>query len=205
MAIELVDANALLIHIPKTGGTWIEHALEAVGIRTAQPSTADGTSARHQLTADVLDRYDFSFAFVRHPVSWYESWWKFQALAWTTWEPDVWHPQRALEPCASDNFATFIHNCIVREPGFVTRMYEWYVGPRGRERVDFVGRYEALEDTLIGILHGLSYRFDEAALRDHPRVNVSAKRAGDPIWEPALRKRVEALEAPAIRRFYGGR
>jgi hypothetical protein len=204
MAVHLVDSNALFLHIPKTGGQWIEQALVACGIRTAQPRTRSGVSWRHPLPADLLGQFEFTFTFVRHPVSWYESWWKFQATLWWNFEPGVWHPQRDLEPCASDDFSTFIRRCIEREPGYVTRLYEWYIGPPGIERVDWVGRQEALVDGVIGVLRGLSYEFDEATLRAHPWVNVSEKGAGDPVWDPTLKESIIALEAPAIRRFYGG-
>ena len=67
------------------------------------------------------------------PLSWYESWWKYQSGIWTVWEPGVWHPQRSLEKCRSDDFSDFIRLCIRNEPGYVSRMYEWYVGPVGFE------------------------------------------------------------------------
>ena len=203
MALHLLDANALFVHIPKTGGIWLEEALPACGIRTAQPETRDGVSWRHPLPADICGHYDFTFTFVRHPLSWYESWWKFQGGHWYTFEPGVWHPQRVLEPCGADDFSSFMRRCLEREPGYVTRLYEWYIGPPGIERVDFVGRQEALVDNLVGVLRGLNCDFDETVLREHPRANVGTEDGGPPVWDPAVKERTEALEAGAIRRFYG--
>ncbi len=51
------------------------------------------------------------------------------------------------------------------EPGYVSRMYEWYLGPPGLGWVDTVGPYEHLADDLVAILRSLSYDFDEAAFR----------------------------------------
>jgi hypothetical protein len=203
MAVHLIDANALFVHIPKTGGVWIEDALAALGIRTADPPMKSGVSWRHPLPADILGRFDFTFTFVRHPLSWYESWWKFQAKRWTVFEPGAWHPQRVLEPCASDRFSSFVRRCIEHEPSYVTRLYESYIGPPGVERMDLIGRSEALVDTLVGVLRGLSYEFDETRLREYPPANVSEAAAGNATWDPWLRKRLLELEAPAIRRFYG--
>ena len=124
MAIVLTEANALFVHIPKTGGTWVEHVLHRCGIETAPAPRAAEASVRHATPSQLLGNYRFRFTFVRHPFSWYESWWKYQAGVWQVFEPDVWHPQRVLEPCASDDFLRFVRRCVEREPGYVSRMYE---------------------------------------------------------------------------------
>ena len=202
MSSRLVGADALFLHIPKTGGTWVEHALPAAGVAVETAPAIDGVTFRHAIPSQLKQQYAFTFTFVRHPLSWYESWWKFQAGHWDQFEPGVWHPQRGLESCRADDFSEFIRLCLEREPGYVTRMYEWYIGPPGHEFVDFVGRYETLADDLIRALTILDRPFDEAALRGHSPENVSVKRKGLPTWNPALRKRVLELEAPTLRRFY---
>src|SRR5690606_18066533 len=112
----LVRANALFLHIPKTGGTWIEHALVRSGVAIEPAGGIDGVTSRHPVLPLLTQRFDFTFAFIRHPLSWYESWWKFQAGLWREFEPGVWHPQRVLEPCRSDVFSEFIRKCIELEP-----------------------------------------------------------------------------------------
>ncbi len=205
MAVHLVDANALFVHIPKTGGVWVEQALPACGIATACPLSTGGVSWRHPLPADIRGSYDFTFTFVRHPISWYESWWRFASARVEPFEPGVWHPQRTVETYGKDGFSTFIRRCIEHQPGYVTRLYEWYIGPPGIERVDLVGRQEELVDTLVRVLRELSYEFDETALRAHPPENTTAAFAGEMIWDPGLKRQILELEAPAIERFYGGR
>jgi len=134
----------------------------------------------------------------RTPRSWYESWWRFQSGYLGSFEPGVWHPQRTIETYGKDDFAMFIRRCIERQPGYVTRLYEWYVGPPAIERVDLVGR----QDALVRILRGLSYEFDETALRSHPPANTTAALAGETIWDPELTQQMLELEAPAIERSY---
>ena len=102
MSAQLVGSNALFLHIPKTGGTWVEQALIQTGVQTAAPPTIQGVTYRHCLLSMLEKRHPFVFTFVRHPLSWYESWWKFQAGIWTVWEPGVWHPQRSLEECREE-------------------------------------------------------------------------------------------------------
>ena len=108
----------------------------------------------------------------------------------------------ALESCRADNFADFIRLCLDREPGYVSRMYEWYIGPPGQQFVNFVGRYESLVNDLVRVLTILEQPFDEAALRSQDRVNASRQLHGEPVWAPDLKRQVLALEAPAIRRYY---
>ena len=204
MSTHLIQANALFLHIPKTGGTWVEEALKAGGIATEYAQALDTVSWRHALRYHLTQNFRFAFTFVRHPLSWYESWWKFQAGIWTRYEPGVWHPQRVLERCAADDFSAFIRLCLEHEPAYVSRLYEWYIGPPGLECVDLVCRYEDLADDLVRVLRRLGYDFDEAALRRQAPANVSRKLAGKPVWDPGLRQRVLELEAPAIRRFYRG-
>jgi hypothetical protein len=203
MSVHLIEADALFHHIPKVGGVWIEEALPASGVRTEYAKAISTVTWRHPLLVHLTRSFRFVFTFVRHPLGWYESWWKSQASLWIKYEPGVWHPQRELECCESDDFSEFVRRCIEREPAYVTRMYEWYIGPPGFETVDFIGRYENLIDDLVQVLKMLSCEFDESVLRQHPPANISLGAAGEPIWDPELRERILALEAPTLRRFYG--
>ncbi len=141
----------------------------------------------------------FAFCFVRHPLNWYESYWKYQVkTGWieygTPGDPFDWHPWAVLRGIRSDDFNTFVHELVEREPGYVSRMYGWYVDGF----VDFVGRQERLAEDLVEALRLAGEAFDDEAIRRAPRVNVSSA----PLqWDPALRREVLRLEYAAIRRF----
>lgn len=206
MALYLPRSQALFLHIPKTGGTWIETALERSQVLTQRPPQRRDVSIRHALPQHIHVDPRHVFAFVRHPLRWYESWWKFQAGTWHRFEPSVWHPQRCLEPCASDRFMEFVSSCAQQEPAYVTRMYEWYLGPAHSPRRVLVGRHENLADDLVRILEEIDEDFDEKALRSVAPINVSRCRRGVPEWaDSALKERVESYEAAFVRRFYSDR
>ena len=202
MSVSLRHSGALFLHIPKTGGSWVEHTLGQIGIEIDPAETIPGVTYRHSLLPMIRREHPLAFTFVRHPLSWYESWWKFQAGIWTVFEPGVWHPQRVLERCQSDDFNEFIRLAIEHEPSYVSRMYEWFIGPPGHDFVQFVGRQENLAEDLIAVLMTLGYEVDAPAIRRIARANESQKRYGEPVWDPDLRRKVLELEASAIRRFY---
>ena len=129
------NSGALFLHIPKTGGTWVEHTLGQIGIEIDQAETIEGVTYRHAPLPMIRKEFRFTFTFVRHPLSWYESWWKFQAGLWRVFEPEVWHPQSVLERCESDDFKEFIRLWSRPEPGLRepdVRVVHRPAGPRLR-------------------------------------------------------------------------
>ena len=73
-----LTTRSIYIHLPKTGGTWLQEAARAAGLSTtAPPPRAGGGPAAHYHAglADVYVDGHFSFAFVRHPLDWWRSYW----------------------------------------------------------------------------------------------------------------------------------
>ncbi|RMD82222.1 MAG: hypothetical protein D6815_09735 [Candidatus Dadabacteria bacterium] len=147
-------------------------------------------------------RRAFKFCFVRHPLRWYESYWKFSMQrGWPRWGyrrgRQRWHPNAALNELADPDFNRFIAKVIAHEPGYVTRMFAAYATPE----IDFVGRQERLAEDLIEVLARLGVSCDAERIRRWPRVNETPKEIPDPQWDPSLRKQIEELERPALERF----
>jgi hypothetical protein len=88
---------------------------------------------------------------------------------------------------------------LTHEPGYVTRLYEWMMGPTDAGLVKFVGRQESLVDDLCNVLRTLGYRTDEERIRSLPAENVSP---GMVSQNESLRDRILATEASAIERYY---
>jgi hypothetical protein len=217
-----LKCGAVFLHIPKTGGCWIEEALKVTGQthRGMFHRHADMTRVMHhtkfekfRLRGWIRDRRagipkqpmlggTFRFSFVRHPLKWYESWWRFmESRNWNRWGTQGfasgWHPNSVLNGLGSHDFNEFIRNVVRTRPGYVTELYSRYTD----ERIDFVGKQESLVDDFISVLRQLNVSFDEEQIRQLAPVNVSRTPRERLEWDPQLRELVTKLEYPALVRY----
>ncbi len=188
----LILKNAVFLHVPKTGGSWVKAAIRNAGI-DAEEYIVDGDLHGDLSYCPFPER--FVFAFVREPLSLYESYWRFKtAGAWDTRNPfDM--------ECGAPTFAAFVDNVLRLEPAWCSRMFEDYVGRTPADEVDFVGRFESLADDLVRALQLSGTTFDEQRVRATPPINVSTVTRERARWTPELATRVSASEQRAILRF----
>jgi hypothetical protein len=211
---ELLRSGAVFIHVPKCGGSWVRAVTrrlgvwrDRVGFKHSTPEHVNHVLRhhgwqfvkhwpRHPFVTPGALRRAYKFCFIRNPVGWYESYWKYMAGAWHPWEVGRWHPQRPIDGCGSDDFNVFVRKVLDKRPGYVTEMYEWYA-----DGSDFVGRCERMTDDLVQALVAAGERVDPAAVAAVGRVNESEKRLVEPVWDPAVLERVVEVEAEGIRRW----
>jgi hypothetical protein len=230
MSVRLIDGSEFL-HIPKTGGSWVTEVLEAcnlvdrhvghmhansdmnlVGDRVGKSfqllKVVGQLSARKVRKTLRLSFYDpdergaYSFCFVRHPLSWYESWWKYMTgRGWNDWGKQNslrdWHPNLALNGLGDSDFNAFVHNVVQARPGYVSELFFAFAKPG----ISFVGRTENLVDDLLYVLQSRAFNFDAEALSNRSRVNVSPSAKAAIEWDPDLRRTVMQLELPALAHF----
>lgn len=171
----LLLPRSLFLHIPKTGGSWVREAVRRAGILTDEISPAPtGTTMRAAAllhaapgTLHIQDR--FRFAFVRNPLSFYQSYWCFRML-------HGWDPRLDIDrTCHSDDFETFVRGVLTEVPGgWVTRVYARFLGANF-SMLDFVGRTENLAEDLFLALSLAGETFDAEAIRATPEQNVSSR------------------------------
>lgn len=203
----LLRGNALFLHIPKTGGIWVTKVLEEMGLveRSIGHKHAD---IDHILLskeyAALAKNKPFMFCFVRHPLSWYESWFKYMSQPsrqWRDWgnETDIknWHPNSMLNGLGAPQFNQFVNNAAQKRPGYATELFGWYTKPP----IDFVGRQENLRGDLITALKLANIDFDPAIIRNYPEAWVSPEPAEKIVWDQRLRKQVASLEYAGIVRY----
>lgn len=199
MSLYLPELDAVFIHVPKAAGTWVATVMDASGIK-CEPAKGVGT---HNLPSAYSDR-GRRFMFVRNPMTWYESAWRGLHSSWPQ-KQEVrplqrersWSPIRYLTYLAGEaDFESFIQTILDEQPGFCSRMFEWYAGPPGAPQVDFVGRAEHAREDLSTILKWLGW---SGELADVPKANEGT---GDrPSWSVAQRGEIEIREF-AIDRWY---
>lgn len=207
MSLYLPELNAVFVAIPKTGSQWVRRVLAESGATCAPAGgpgdhNLPGTYGRGGPGEPTGNR---RFCFVRHPLEWYESVWRGLHSSWPDRRPvkplhreRTWSPIRLVTYTAgARTFDEFVRAVLSEQPGFWSRMCEWYAGPPGAPAVDYVGRCENLADDLRIILTALGWKRRPA---ETPRVNESETPA--PVWNPELRERVLESERVGVNRWY---
>jgi hypothetical protein len=221
----LLKNNAVFLHVPKTGGTWVWAVLNALGLVKARLGhehadlvhaawhdrfASDAKVLRQLLRkfagsarAPVTMPFDsFKFCFVREPLKWYESYWRFmQTMDWQPLGdeavPEKWHPNAMLNGLGSPDFNTFMANVNRKRPGYVTEMYGWYTPAN----IDFVGRQEFLREDLEKALKLMKVEFDPGYLTKLPLINQSPSHIPVPEWDPKLKRQTQLAEYATYVRF----
>lgn len=202
----LLKCGGLFLHVPKTGGNWVSDVLQSqdlvfahlggkhAGLRQLEPFERLLQTPRRY---DRTNRPLFTFCFVRHPLRWYESWYRMNlGLGWPQWDSDddAWNPSVDLNNLGAPTFNGFIENVLGTHPGFLSKMYGYYA-----EGAHYIGRQERMSLDLIEILAFLNVRVDsQRVLETHP-VNVSAR--VDVSLDAHLQRALEDAETAAYARF----
>lgn len=195
-------------HIPKTGGRWVLEALSRRRARAglsrvpkvypeAKPLMLFGHHAPPGQVAEEFKRDRFHFCFVRHPLSWYRSWWSYRIRRKRS---DKRHYADRFHRDTCDEFVNVV---LDEHPGFVTELFRLYVGPNG-DQMDYVGRTETLLADLKEVIR-LSGQPVNAPFDDLAPMNVSSalpEIAPRAVVSPATAERVNAVEHWVLETFY---
>lgn len=187
MSLHLIKSNAIFFHIPKTGGTWVHKALENSGVKI---ETYYPNGHPHNTYKEESIEEKYLFAFVRHPFSWYKSYWAYRMK--TGWETEWWLDSY----CKSTDFEEFIRNIVNKQYCYLTDLYNQYIGKPAI--LNFVGKQENLTNDLIWVLNFLNEKFDEKKLRNTSKQNVIKL---NPICSNELKQKLLELEKEIIRKF----
>lgn len=218
--IYLPDYDLAILHIPRTGGNWLIHAIDQLGISyevhhmISYPRRyyRKPTLNKHLLLAHLNRQFKKVAAFVRHPLSYYESIWAFLVKARSLRSflgrsrKYVWNP--FLIPFAATfdrhqpppTLQAFVERMTVRHSGWATHLFEQYVGPFKSEFCDFIGRAETIVEDLEQLLGwlGIPCSLDRLA-----PVRVNCRKIPPQEWTAEMRQAVLRSEHRAIEQWYG--
>lgn len=179
---------------PKTGSQWCKIALKAA-IRGTLVDYSNGALEDHAHCTDPRGSYLPSMAFVRHPVTWWQSFWAYKAR-------NGWTPTETIsETCKSDDFNEFIRRVAVLEPGFYSKFLEAWVG-EPENPIDFIGKFENLADDLEHGLTLFGVQFDRQLLRAAPRINTTNYGSQPTNMTKFTEQLILETERRTLERFY---
>ncbi len=146
----LPDYNCIYVHIPKTAGNSISDAIDSLPVSNPYVLPADVTQPKHikardlrSIVGETMWESAFTFAFVRNPwdqmVSCY-NWWVQKA-------GDRGHPETSAR-IAEMGFSRFMASPYgshqINE--FQGNSFDWISDSAGNAIVDYIGRFETLEE-----------------------------------------------------------
>ncbi len=166
----VVLKNAIFLHIPKTGGEWVRKILLDCELESLKVDKhADLLKFKQHPVLAGLSR-PFRFAFVRHPLGWYRSFWTFQSRR--GWKGI---PEALLHPPSAMGYEDFLAWVVSHHRGFLGRLYERYVGPVDAQ-IEFVGRTRTLRRDLAEALRRSGHVVPQRAIDTVPNMNVTGQK-----------------------------
>lgn len=176
--------KTIFYHIPKTGGIWVRKALKlSVGKCVkmhGHPNQKFNLTGGHAApliikNVNVDNPRVFSFAFVRNPLTWYQSFWAHRMLKKVKLQKNNSHAF-PLDKLLDRDFERFIFRVLKKYPkGFVTELFQCYVGKDGKA-LNSVGKQENLTKDLIKVLRLAGEKFDQQIMKNLERKNTAASR-----------------------------
>jgi hypothetical protein len=199
MAVRL--PKSIYIHLMKTGGWSVRDALNQMRLNCGEIGRGHDPASLLPLPAK---NRPFTFVFIRHPLSWYRSYWAYRMQA--AWQV---HPKQPItgwqtfgavldHECRADDFETWMRNVLAYVPeGFLSRIYRIYT-----EGVDFVGKIESFQDDFCRALTLAGEKFSPKIIQSLPRRNITSARFTAAATLPKLlAEKVMATESYVIKRW----
>jgi hypothetical protein len=203
MALFLPDYSTVIYHVPKCGGMWVEEACLRAGLAIIHlPSPRDPSRADRHLTPAMRPlACDLTACFVRHPIAWYESWWKYHVGVPHNWQDWPWHPTHRLNAIREMDFNRWVDR-MVDAGGLYGELLSHYTGPLDAPTCGFIGRVERMADDFLRLLAAIDHPVDPEVIRQLKPIHRTPSKVGAPVWQDAQRRAVERCEQQIINTWY---
>ena len=175
--------KAIFLHVPKTGGTWVTKSLvrqeSCVAAIKGHPYFNGPRPCDERLQAAY--REQFCFAFVRHPLTWWQSYWCHRVQKnWKNTSPD---------------FNEFIKDACLKNPGECGQVFDKFLN---HHKIDFIGRFERLRLDLKKALVLSSTEFNQDLFVDHA---INTARKTKQPYTAKTEALVRKTEAKTMKKF----
>jgi len=202
---KVLKNGLVYLHIPKTGGNWLTDILERQDLITGEighkHATYDALISECLPEAGTLPvRLTGYFCVVRHPLRWYESWFKYQtARGWKTWgkagKPHRWHVMTEMNRNKAVDFNDFMQLVNRNTPGFVHQLYGSYTN--GSNAV--ILKNEPIAQDFTALCERSRLGIDQKAVLSAPPLGVSPRM--EISWDRDVLRETIENEAPAFKRY----
>lgn len=185
--MSVITPKSCWLHVPKTGGVWVEKVLLNC-VKGAQVSWP-----RHA-GLSCCPKGRFVFAFVRHPYTWYQSYWSYKQKA-------GWDPLNAFDQrCKDDRFDRFMDKTFDTDPAHYTKVIYCVMG--NGDNIDFVGHFENLQQDLEKALKLSGDILERDDIGTIEAINQSkAKHKAAARYASRQKETVAALDHEVFERF----
>ena len=191
---------------PKCGSETVTAAILRA-CHVEQIVGADNPADFHATVEDERGAHLPSFTFVRHPLSWYPSYWNHRITrGWRTHvnfrrRPGSEERVRFDLMYRNDNFNLWAEDVAIGVPGWQSQRSEFWTGPVDNP-VAFIGKTENLLDDLCTALRYFGEEFNPVKLKQTHRENVGDYGRRKPVWDRLVEHRVLEAEREITERFY---
>lgn len=206
----LVLPHSIFIHIPKTGGSWVRHAIKRCGIPVQErgPEHVGRNQITHAAIKQVHKKYRknrLAFAFIRHPVSWLKSKWAY-AIARGKLKVER---RTGVDRCLHRDLNVFLERLLDTNAALPTHSMLHRIGWNNsngtwkntiKNKV-LVGRNETLSQDLARFLKKAGESFDQQILMSTKRVRVVGKKSKQ---KPSLELAQRVCDANQVLMQLGG-
>lgn len=199
----IIDFEKIFFHIPKTGGNSFRSFLQLNSTcklvekshKHATPDFFYGNKLLQKLQIGDLfrERSTQSIFFVRNPITWYESWYKYQVsrgiVQWGgSRRISQWHPMSSLDGVDFSSFSSFICTIYETNPSYLTGLYFRYL----TERNSVVCKMEDVVLDTEKELIRMGFQLSKFNSFNYPVVRPSPKL--DTVWTKRMKRQVEENE-----------
>ena len=201
MAFILKKHNLVFLHPPKTGGNWLTKVFRDQNLIKEKIQHKHAT---YDLLVGHLNHYekriDSFFTVIRNPLTWYESWYKYQfSNNFRDYSNDDWHSISAIARIKEKgDFNVFMEKVNRMIPGFCCNLFYQYLGMNGNKSVTVL-KTETLREDLDELNRNYSLGIPEDVIFQEPDYGVSPKKTIH--WDPKILQQTIRNEKPFLQLF----